>query len=157
MPVIWPLVSAVNLTPTSTDVVSPESRVAGVAKSKIVFCGVTAAEVPAGPVPSALVAVTLNVYAVPLVSPVTEAEVAEAPACTGVPAVAPANGVIVYPVIGLPLLLGAVQVTSAWLVAGRAATLVGAAGAAEPVGVTEFDAADTGPEPLELEAWTVNV
>ncbi len=42
--------------------VSPESTVAGVPKSKIVACGVTAFEAAdAGLVPTALVAVTLNV------------------------------------------------------------------------------------------------
>jgi hypothetical protein len=62
MPVICPLVSAVNLTPRSTEVVSPESIVAGVPKSKIVACGVTALEaLEAGPVPLALVALTVKV------------------------------------------------------------------------------------------------
>ena len=42
--------------------VSPESTAPGVAKSKIVSCGVTALEAAdAGPVPIALVAVTVNV------------------------------------------------------------------------------------------------
>ena len=59
--------------------------------------------------------------------------------------------------IGLPLALGAVQLTWAWLVAGLADTPVGAPGAIEPVGVTEFDWADTGPVPLLFAAWTVNV
>ncbi len=53
--------------------------------------------------------------------------------------------------IGLPLALGAVQLTWAWPVAGLAVTPVGAAGAVAAVGVTEFDAADTGPVPLR---WT---
>ena len=39
--------------------------------------GVTAAEVPRTPVPAALVAVRLKVYAVPLVSPLTVVEMAE--------------------------------------------------------------------------------
>ena len=47
-------------------------------------------------VPIALVAVTLKVYAVPLVRPVTVADVAEALLTwTGVCAVVPMNGVIV--------------------------------------------------------------
>jgi hypothetical protein len=61
--------------------------------------------------------------------------------------------VIVLP----PLLLGALQPTSAECVAGVALAFVGAAGGAAPVGVTEFDGAETGPDPLALEAWTVKV
>ena len=55
------------------------------------------------------------------------------------------------------MLLGAVQLTSACEDAGRTVTPVGAPGAVAAVGVTEFDGADTAPEPLELEACTVNV
>ena len=53
--------------------------------------------VEAGPVPTALVAVTLNVYAVPLVSPVTVVVVAGGLPVTvvGVCAVVPMNGVTV--------------------------------------------------------------
>jgi hypothetical protein len=136
-------------------VVSPESTfpAAGAVKSKIVSCGVTALDVAAGPVPIAFVAVTLNVYAVPFVNPVIVAEVADAPAGTDVPAVDPAYGVTVYPVIALPPLpAGADQLTSAWLVAGLAVTLCGAVGAVGPVGVTGLDAADTSPWPPELDA-----
>jgi hypothetical protein len=60
--------------------------------------GVTAADdADAGPVPTALVADTVNVYAVPLVSPVTVAVVAGGlpDTVTGVPAVEPAYGVTV--------------------------------------------------------------
>ena len=78
--------------------------------------GVTVADgADAGPVPTALVAVTVNVYAVPSVSPVTVAVVAG-----GVPvtvldawAVLPTYGVTVYEVIAAPPLLGAVQLTTA--------------------------------------------
>ena len=90
-------------------------------------------------------------------SPLTTAEVAEAPACVGVSAVVPAYGVIVYPVIGLPLSGGAVHRTWAELVAGSAATPVGAAGTAAAVGVTEFDLADSGPGPPSPIPCTVNV
>ena len=63
-----PLLSAVNLTPSSTGAVSPESIVCGVPKSKIVSMGVTALDGDdAGPVPMLLVALTVNVYAVPFV------------------------------------------------------------------------------------------
>jgi hypothetical protein len=57
--------------------------------------GVTALDAVYVPVPALLVAVTRNVYAVPLVRPVTVADVADAPACTGVPGVEPAYGVTV--------------------------------------------------------------
>ena len=51
-----------NLTPSSTAPASPQSTVAGEAKSKIVACGVTALEAAEGAlVPTAFVAVTLNV------------------------------------------------------------------------------------------------
>ncbi len=66
-------------------------------KSKIVSSGVTALDaVDAEPVPTPLVADTVNVYAVPLVRPVTVVEVAEPLlTCTGVCAVVPMNGVTV--------------------------------------------------------------
>jgi hypothetical protein len=65
---------------------------------------------------------------------------------------------MVYPVSELPpLLLGGVQLTSAELVAGVALTPVGALGVVAPVGVIELDCAETGPGPLELDAWTVKV
>ena len=73
--------------------------------------GVTAAlGDDAGEVPAALVAVAVNVYAVPLVSPETVPVVAPA-----VDTVAPpGDAVTVYPVIAEPpLLAGAVQVTTA--------------------------------------------
>jgi hypothetical protein len=86
----------VKFTPSSTPEVSPESTVAGVAKSKIASSGVTAPEAAeAGLVPFAFVAVTVNVYAVPFVRPVTVVDVDDGPTLTGVPAVAPAHGVTV--------------------------------------------------------------
>ena len=74
-----PLTSEVNFTPTSTGEVSALLGSAGTADAgQIVHAahppaaGVTAADAAeAGPVPTALVAVTVKVYAVPLVSPVT--------------------------------------------------------------------------------------
>ncbi len=59
--------------------------------------------------------------------------------------------------IGEPFALAAVQLTCACLLPGLAATLVGAAGAPDAFGVTEFDGDDTGPEPFAFTAWTVNV
>ena len=55
------------------------------------------------------------------------------------------------------MLLGAVQLTCADFVAATAVTPLGADGAVPPVGVTAFDGADTGPEPVGLEACTVKV
>ena len=65
---------------------------------------------------------------------------------TGVCAAPPMYGVTVWPVIGLsPSLSGAVQLTSADVVAGRATTSVGAPGATAAAGVTALDGADAGP------------
>jgi hypothetical protein len=65
----------------------------------------------AGEVPASLLAVTVNVYAVPLVSPVTVAEVS-APVAVAVRP--PGEAVTVYPVIAEPpLVTGAVHDTSA--------------------------------------------
>ena len=64
MPVTLPATSELNFTPSSTEPGSPESTLAGVAEPKIVLGtpGVTALDgKEAGPVPIALVAVTLNV------------------------------------------------------------------------------------------------
>ena len=57
-----PAVSAVNLTPSTTELVSPASITAGVASSKIDARGVTADDAAdCAPVPAALVAATRNV------------------------------------------------------------------------------------------------
>src|SRR3954451_620605 len=62
MPVTVPAASAVNLTPRSTELVSPESTTAGVFSSKIDACGVTLSEaVEAAPVPATFLAATVNV------------------------------------------------------------------------------------------------
>jgi hypothetical protein len=73
-----------NATPSTTDAVSPESTTAGVVDPRIVqgqgnegATGVTAFEgAEAGLEPTALFAVTLKVYEVPLLSPVTVADTA---------------------------------------------------------------------------------
>jgi hypothetical protein len=90
---------------------------------------------------------------------VTVADVAEPLlTCTGACAAEPTYGVTVYPVIALPpLLLGAVQLTSAWLVAGLAVTFEGAVGGFAVNGVTAFEGADAAPVPTALVALTVNV
>src|SRR5690349_20055060 len=79
-----PLVSAVNATPRFTADPSPESATDGVADPSIVHgqagaeaCGVAGFDAPdAGPAPAPFVADTVNVYVVPLVSPLTVVEVA---------------------------------------------------------------------------------
>jgi hypothetical protein len=99
------------------------------------------------------------VYAVPFVSPVTVLDVADGLLTwIGVCAFEPMNGVTEYAVIALPPSLdGAVQLTSAWPVAGLADTFWGADGALAEVGVTAFDRADAGPLPEAFEACTTNV
>ena len=103
---ICPFTSALNFTPTSTEPVSGSLGFTGVADDgQIVHAlqlaaaaGVTGFDAAdAGPVPTALVADTVNVYAVPLVSPVTFAVVAGGLPVTvvGVCAVVPTYGVTV--------------------------------------------------------------
>jgi hypothetical protein len=60
-------------------------------------------------------------------------------------------------VIGLPPSDGADQDTNASELAGLATTPVGAPGTVAWVTVTLFDGAETGPCPVEFDAWTVNV
>src|SRR5579859_5228294 len=132
-------------TPTSTTSRSPARSAPGrVVVAAVVFSvctefcwtncgtcaadGVTAAEwADSGEVPFGLVALTVNVYAVPLVRPVIVAFVV----VTVVDgwAVDPAYGVTVYEVIGLPPSAGAVQLTVALALPGAALTPVGVPGA----------------------------
>ena len=80
----------------------------------------------AGPVPAAFVAVTVNVYAVPLVSPVTVIGLA-AP----IAVIPPGFDVTVYPVIALPPSeVGAVNVTVASALPAVAVPMVGLCGGA---------------------------
>jgi hypothetical protein len=110
--------------------------------------------IEADPVPWTLVAVTVNVYAVPTESPATLVHVPVA-----VNPVQPVHAGLtdtVYPVMLAPLSLGAVQETlidpSAWSVA---VTPVGAAGTV--AGTTAGEDADEGPIPATLVADTVKV
>ena len=101
--------------------------------------------------PTLFVAVTVNVYGVPLVSPSIvqdSAPVVEQVRVPGVP-------VTVYRVIAEPLLAAAVQDTRAEALNGVAWTPVGENGI--PAGVTLFDAEDAGPVPIPFVALTVNV
>jgi hypothetical protein len=66
-------------------------------------------------------------------------------------------GVTVYPVIGLPPLEGAVHETATEPSPGVADTPVGTPGAVSPVGVTDPDGAEAGPDPTALVAVTRKV
>ena len=116
--------------------------------------GVAAADgAEAGPVPDALVAVTVNVYAVPFVRPLTVQLVAP----VVVHVLAPGTDVTVYPVmVSPPVLGGAVHDTTDWpLASDVAVTLIGAPGC---VGTsTELDGSDGGPVPSAFVAVTENV
>jgi hypothetical protein len=94
----------------------------------------------------------VNVYAVPLVRPVTVAVVAMI-----VLALAPpGEAVTVYPVTGdPPLLEGATHETRAWVLPAVAVTAVGAPGTVN--GVTAALADDAREVPATLVAVTVNV
>ena len=104
------------------------------------------------PSPTLLVAVTVNVYAVPLVSPVTVAVRSPLDQL----AVWPLGlAVTLYPVIAEPPSEdGALQATVDWLWPAVAETLVGAPGTV--AGVTELDALDDAPVPILFVAATVN-
>ena len=106
------------------------------------------------PVPALLVAVTVNVYAVPLVSPVTT--IGDPAPVLNTP---PGLAVTRYCVIAAPpLLAGAVNVTLACALPALAVPIVGAPGAETgAVGVTLFDTADGALVPALLVAVTVNV
>jgi len=85
-------------------------------------------------VPSAFVAVTVNVYEVPFVRPVTVADVAVAPAVAVRP---PGLDATVYPVMALPPSYpGAVHDTSACVSPATAVTPVGGSGSFIAVQVT---------------------
>jgi hypothetical protein len=121
--------------------------------------GVTAFDCAEGALfPTPFVAVTVNVYAVPLVSPVTVVEVAGGLPVTVVVgcAVAPMYGVTVYDVSALPPFdTGADHDTVAWPFPGVAVAFDGAPGTL--AGVTAFDAADCDPVPIAFVAATLKV
>ena len=103
-------------------------------------------------VPTAFVAVTVNVYSVPLVSPVTVIGFV-----VPVAVIPPGLDVTVYDVIGLPPSdAGAVKSTAAAVLPGTAVTIVGTPGAVA-AGVTLLEAADGTLDPAVLTACTVNV
>ena len=104
--------------------------------------------------PTPFVAVTVNVYVVPLLRPVITCVVAVVPALLSTP---PAGlDVTVYPVIALPpLLAGGVKLTLAWAFPAVAVAAVGAFGTVACV--TLFDGADGTLGPTPFVAVTVNV
>src|SRR5690348_15082643 len=109
--------------------------------------------VEADPVPAEFTALTVNVYAVPLVSPFTVAVVVDPP--TEVVTL-PGLDTTVYEVMAAPLLeAGATHVTVACAFPAVAFTPVGAPGG--PAGITAFDGAEAGPLPTEFAAVTVKV
>ena len=112
---------AVQLTTDDALATDPETPVGAPG----VVTGVTDADaVEAAEFPAALVAITVNVYAVPLVRPVTVQEVVAL-----VQVNAPGDEVTVYPVIALPPLdAGAVQLTTDDALATDPETPVGAPG-----------------------------
>jgi len=106
-------------------------------------------------VPTELVAVTVNVYLVPLVNPLMTAFVAFAPTFTTIP---PGLEVIVYPVIGEPpLYAGKDHDTVAFPLPNTVLTFVGLVGADGGAGITLFVGVDGTDVPMELMAVTVNV
>ena len=118
--------------------------------------GVTGVDVPGSELPVALIAITENVYAVPLVKPVNVQErlvvfVHDAGAVTA------GDEVTVYPVIALPPFdPGAVQLTSDDAFATVPETFVGAPGTVA-TGVTAGDAAEATEFPAAFVATTLNV
>lgn len=109
--------------------------------------------VDAAPVPKPLVAVTVKVYAIPLVKPVTAIGL-DVPVVVGC-AVVPTYGVTVYLMIGLPPSEGAAKLTSTFVSPGAVVTPVGAPGG--PMGVNPDPAVADGPVPIAFCAATVNV
>jgi hypothetical protein len=105
-------------------------------------------------VPSAFVAVTVNVYEVPLVRPATVHEVDEADEVVHV--FDPGDDVTVYPVIAdIPSSAGADHETTDWALPVVADTPVGASGAdATAVTVTSDDALPAPLMPFTLTACT---
>lgn len=105
----------------------------------------------AAPVPTAFVAVTVKVYALPFVRPVTVSGL-DAPV-----AVLPSGlEVTVYKVIALPPFdAGAVKLTVAWPLPLVAVPIVGTPGIV--AGITLLEAAEADPAPTALVAVTVKV
>ena len=101
--------------------------------------------------PTEFVAVTVNVYAVSWVRPITVTDVPVVVAVTP-----PGDEITVYSVMALPPLeAGAVHETNAWRSPGTADTPMGGSGTV--AGVTKFDTLEAGLVPRELVAVIVKV
>ena len=101
-------------------------------------------------VPTPFVAVTVNVYVVPFVKPVTTIGL-----CDPVAIIPSGDDVTVYEVIADPLRPAPLKATVARESPGVAVTEVGAVGV--PAGVTAEDAVDASEFPTEFTATTVKV
>src|SRR3954451_2706193 len=130
-----------TLQPRSTELLPATASTDAGASGRVAAdrLGVTAADAgESAPVPTPLIAATLNVYAVPLVRPPTTLLVAPVVVVTGVCGVAPTYGVMWYPVIReLPSELGAVQLSATDLSRGVPWTFVGAPAATGGGGVAQ--------------------
>ena len=139
---------------------SPGVAVTAVGAPGIATFGVTDVEGSDGePEPFALAAVTVNLYDLPPVRPVTVIGLELLPACVAV--MLSGSEVTVYDVIGLPpfpgtppAATGAAKETVACPFPLTAFTLVGLPGTVE--GVTLLEAFDAGPVPTSFAAVTVN-
>ena len=107
----------------------------------------------AAPVPLALVALTVKVYAVPFVRPVTVVVVDVAP---GTKCVAPPGATVtVYPVMAEPSFEGSLQVMTAEAFPASTFVIWGASGTVD--GVTALDGEDGEDVPIPFVAVTVKV
>ncbi len=104
--------------------------------------------------PTALMALTLKRYLVPLSRPVIVCVVAVSLNVIGDCGTPSMTGVTSYPVIGEPPLNPAVHETVASLTPAVASPIVGASGTA--IGVTELEIVDIGPVPTAFFAATLN-
>jgi hypothetical protein len=104
--------------------------------------------------PTPLVAVTVQVYVLPLVSPLTVIADAVSLLLPGAPPSSDEHEAL-YDVMALPLSFGGVNETTIKWLPRAAVGWGGASGAA--AGMTDADAADAGPGPIALLAVTVHV
>jgi hypothetical protein len=160
-PVMDPALMVGAVQVTAADV-TPPTAVAFVGAPGRRLFGVTDVEdVENDPVPTALRAATLKVYASPLVSPVTEHLVVVLDVEEGHASVVGVEVVVfsadtVYPVIALPpVLVGAVQLTVADALPLAGAPMVGVPGVV--AGVTLAEELENDPVPPTLMAATVKV
>jgi hypothetical protein len=150
-PFVAPAVNAMLAFDTAPDTVKPRVTLEMVGAPGVVY-GVTLLDAAdAEPVPYVLVAVTVNVYAVPAVRPDTVQ--GDAALEQNNP---PGEAVALYDVMALPPFEeGAVHDTAADVTPATAVTDVGAPGI--PNGVIDADALESDPQPAEFAALTTQV